>query len=96
MCVAVLILRKTEPDRPRPFKVPFCPWFPIAGILICLYLMVAVIEDLKTSALLFPLWLGIGVVIYFVYGYKQNRKAERGELELVEEDEAAAEISDVF
>lgn len=96
VCLGILILRKTEPDRPRPFKVPFCPWFPIAGILICLYLMVAVIEDLKTSALLFPLWLGIGVVIYFVYGYKQNRKAERGELELVEEDEAAAEISDVF
>ena len=36
VCVAVLILRKTQPDRPRPFKVPFSPWFPILGILCCI------------------------------------------------------------
>ena len=28
ICLAVLILRKTEPNRERPFKVPLCPWFP--------------------------------------------------------------------
>ena len=90
VCLGILILRKTEPDKPRSFKVPFCPWFPIAGILICLYLMVAVVEDLKTSALLFPVWLLIGVLIYAVYGYKRNRIAEKEEK--IEEPENAEEF----
>lgn len=76
VCVGVLILRKKDPDRHRPFRVPFCPWFPILGILICSYLMITAMKDLKTSATLFPVWIGIGVVIYFAYGYKKNRKVE--------------------
>ncbi len=63
ICIAVLILRKTEPDRPRPFKVPFCPWFPILGILTCLALMYCKFSAKATSALYFIVWLLIGVVI---------------------------------
>lgn len=59
VCVAVLILRKTDPDRPRPFKVPFAPVTPILGILCCGGLMVYSMKFLTTSALLFPLWLGL-------------------------------------
>lgn len=76
VCIAVLILRKTDPDRHRPFKVPFSPWFPILGILCCGGLMLYSIRFLTTSALLFPVWVGIGALIYFHYGYKKNRKAE--------------------
>lgn len=76
VCVAVLILRKTDPDRHRPFKVPFSPWFPILGIICCGGLMIYSMQFLTTSALLFPLWVGIGALIYFHYGYKKNRKAE--------------------
>lgn len=76
VCVGVLILRKADPDRHRPFKVPFCPWFPILGIVICSYLMISAMKDLKTSATLFPIWILVGVVIYFAYGYQKNRKVE--------------------
>lgn len=76
VCVAVLILRKTDPDRHRPFKVPFSPWFPILGIVCCSGLMIYSMQFLTTSTLLFPVWVGIGALIYFHYGYKKNRKAE--------------------
>ena len=39
VCVGVLVLRRTDPDLPRPFRVPFAPWIPGAGALTCLYLM---------------------------------------------------------
>lgn len=76
VCIAILILRKTDPDRHRPFRVPFVPLFPILGILTCGGLMVYSMKNLKTSATLFPIWLLIGVVIYVVYGYKTQRKIE--------------------
>ena len=76
ICVAVLILRKTEPDRARPFKVPLCPWFPIAGILICSFLMIVTLKTIKTSSLYFLLWLIVGFLIYALYGYKQKRLEE--------------------
>ena len=76
ICIAVLILRKTEPDRQRPFKVPFCPLLPVLGILTCGGLMVYSMNFLKTSSLYFPLWLIMGVAIYVVYGYKQKRLEE--------------------
>lgn len=76
VCVAVLILRKTDPDRHRPFKVPFSPFFPILGIVCCGGLMIFSMQFLTTSALLFPVWVGLGALIYFHYGYKKNRKLE--------------------
>lgn len=76
VCVAVLILRKTDPDRHRPFKVPFSPLFPSLGILCCGGLMIFSMQNLTTSALLFPVWVGLGALIYFHYGYKKNRKVE--------------------
>lgn len=76
VCVAVLILRKTDPDRHRPFKVPFSPLFPALGIICCGGLMIYSMQFLTTSALLFPVWVGLGALIYFHYGYKKNRKVE--------------------
>lgn len=86
VCVGILILRKTEPDRPRPFKVPCCPWFPIIGIVFCSGLMFVALREVKTSATLFPLWLVLGVVIYFLYGYQSNRKQEAIKLQKLEDD----------
>ncbi len=82
ICVAVLILRKIEPNRHRPFKVPFSPWFPLCGIICCGGLMIFSLKSLTTSAILFPIWLGIGALIYFHYGYKKNRKKEAKMLEI--------------
>ena len=77
ICIAVLILRKIDPDRHRPFKVPFSPLFPILGILTCGGLMVYSMKFLTTSSLYFPLWLLIGLAIYAGYGYKQKRLEEK-------------------
>ncbi len=80
ICIAVLILRKTDPDRLRPFKVPFSPLFPILGIITCGGLMVYSMKFLTTSSLYFPLWLLIGLLIYAGYGYNQKRLEEKAKL----------------
>jgi APA family basic amino acid/polyamine antiporter len=65
VCSGVLILRKTEPHIPRPFRTPGMPWVPIVGTLICFYLMSVL--PLATWIRLF-VWLAIGLTIYFTYG----------------------------
>lgn len=77
ICIAVLILRKTEPNRERPFKVPFCPWFPIAGVLTCLSLMYCKFHAKATSAVYFIAWLIIGLLIYALYSYGEKRRNEK-------------------
>ena len=76
VCVAVLILRKTDPDRPRPFKVPFSPVVPSLGIICCGGLMIYKSMQPSGSALLFPVWLGVGAMIYLLYGFVKNRMNE--------------------
>ena len=85
VCLAILILRKIDPDRPRPFKVPFCPWFPLAGILCCGGLMAFMMvtakgNSAKLSTELFFAWIIMGILIYATYGYRNNRKAENKEI----------------
>ena len=92
VCIGILILRKTEPDRPRPFKVPFCPWFPIIGIVFCSGLMFVALREVKTSAVLFPLWIVIGIAIYFAYGYQSNRKEEALKLKVIEQKPEKAKL----
>lgn len=88
VCVAILILRKIDPDRERPFKVPFCPWFPLMGIICCGGLMiysmvVAKGETAVISTMLFIAWVIIGALIYALYGYRKNREAELSASEAV-------------
>jgi APA family basic amino acid/polyamine antiporter len=70
VCTGVLILRKREPDRPRSFRVPFVPVVPILGILSCLYLMLGLP---RITWIRFGGWLVIGMVIYFLYGFRRSR-----------------------
>jgi APA family basic amino acid/polyamine antiporter len=65
VCTGVLILRKTAPDTPRPFKTPGMPWVPVIGTLICFYLLTGL--PLPTWIRLF-VWLAVGLTIYFSYG----------------------------
>jgi len=74
ICIAVIILRKTEPNLKRPFKVPFVPLFPILGIIACLSLMIYSLQQLTTSTVMFPLWIFIGALIYFGFSYKNLRR----------------------
>jgi len=80
VCITVLILRKTDPDRERPFKVPLVPLFPILGIVCSGGLSIYAIKDLTTSRVVFPLWIFMGILIYFMYSYGQHRKAENEKL----------------
>lgn len=70
VCAGVLVLRKVDPDRPRPFKVPFAPLTPILGIVTCLVLIIFGLPTIKTL-ILFAGWISIGMVFYFVYGFKK-------------------------
>ena len=76
VCIAVLILRHTDPDRPRPFKVPFSPVTPSLGIICCGGLMIYKSLEAGSSAMLFPVWLGMGAIIYLLYGFIKNRNNE--------------------
>lgn len=69
VCLGVLIMRKTQPDIPRSFKTPLVPWIPIAGILVCVYLMYALPAE---SWFRLSIWLALGLIIYFVYGKKNS------------------------
>jgi basic amino acid/polyamine antiporter, APA family len=72
----VIVLRKVEPDRPRPFRAPWVPVTPILAILSCLYLM---LQLPWLTWIRFALWLALGLVIYFLYGIRHSRLArERG------------------
>jgi APA family basic amino acid/polyamine antiporter len=65
VCTGVLILRRIEPQMPRPFMTPGMPWVPIVGTLVCFYLMSGL--PLPTWIRLF-VWLAVGFTIYFGYG----------------------------
>lgn len=73
VCAAILVLRKTDPDRPRPFRVPFSPLFPLLGVVTCSGLTIYSFIKLKTSAIYFSVWLLIGLIIYLIYGYRTQR-----------------------
>jgi APA family basic amino acid/polyamine antiporter len=65
----VLVLRRTQPERKRGFRVPLCPLLPILSIVFCLVLMLAL--PLETW-LRFFVWLAIGLGIYFLFGRRHS------------------------
>jgi APA family basic amino acid/polyamine antiporter len=72
VCGGVIILRVINPDLPRPFKVPFMPWFPLLGVFSCFYLML----NLATITWWrFWLWMAIGLIVYFCYSRKRSHAA---------------------
>jgi len=70
ICAAVLVLRRTHPDQPRPFKTPLMPWMAILGIGVNLLLMYSL--GWANWARL-GVWLAIGQIIYMVYGRRHSR-----------------------
>jgi len=67
--VGVLVLRKTEPELKRPFKVPFTPWIPLLAILMNLFLM-SRLDTITWTA--FLIWVIIGVLIYFTFSRRHS------------------------
>ncbi|EKD73729.1 MAG: hypothetical protein ACD_45C00210G0005 [uncultured bacterium] len=69
VCAGAILLRYTQPNLPRPFKLPFHPLIPVLGIIFCVALM------LNLPAITwwrFVIWIILGFVIYFVYSYKHS------------------------
>src|SRR5690606_28926687 len=74
--VGVIVLRYKDPDRRRPFRVPFVPFTPIISIVACLYLM---INLPWVTWVRFGIWLAVGIVIYFAYSMGHSRVRGRAE-----------------
>jgi APA family basic amino acid/polyamine antiporter len=70
VCAGVMVLRKRSPEIPRPFRAPWMPFTPIAGIVVALAMMLFL--PLVTWLRLI-VWLAVGLVIYFSYGRKHSR-----------------------
>ena len=74
VCIGVLVLRITEPDRPRPFRVPGVWFVTLGGASACFFVMYGLPAHAWPR---FGIWLVIGLVVYFVYGYR-NSTLRRG------------------
>lgn len=72
VCAGVIVLRKTQPNVPRPFKAPWGAFTPIMGMISCFYLMVGLPLDTWLRLLI---WLIIGFVIYFGYSIRRAGRA---------------------
>ena len=70
VCIAVMVLRKSNPAQPRPFRTPLVPVVPILGILFNGYMMYK-LGWVNWARLI--IWLIIGLVVYFTYGRKNSR-----------------------
>ncbi|MEO7085690.1 MAG: amino acid permease [Gemmatimonadaceae bacterium] len=74
VCIGVIVLRHTDPERKRPFRVPFVHPVGIVGAALCVYVM-AGLPGLTWAR--FGIWLLIGLILYFAYGFK-NSTLRRG------------------
>ena len=68
--LAVPILRRRRPELTRSFKVPWSPWLPWLSAAICLYLTLNLTAE---TWLRFLIWMAVGFLIYFAYGYRNSR-----------------------
>jgi APA family basic amino acid/polyamine antiporter len=70
VCAGVIVLRHTDPQRPRPFRTPLVPVVPLLGIASCFYLMLSLP---RLTWIRFGVWLALGLLIYVFYGVTHSR-----------------------
>jgi len=70
VCIGILVMRKKMPDAPRAFRTPLVPFVPIAGVLVCGYLMFSLETESWWRLLI---WLALGIIIYFFYGKRHSK-----------------------
>jgi len=75
VAIGIVVLRRTDPARPRPFRTPWVPWVPLGAILSCGYLM---LELPRVTWWRFGIWLVVGLLIYFGYGKHRSQMAKPG------------------
>jgi basic amino acid/polyamine antiporter, APA family len=74
VCAGVLVLRVKEPERPRPFRVPFVWIIAPLGVAACVFVMVGLPRQAWER---FGIWLVIGGIIYVAYGYRHSHLRNR-------------------
>ena len=72
--LGVIILRRTQPERQRVFRVPFVPWFPMISIILCGGLMMGLTV---ITWVRFVVWLVLGLMIYLLYSRRHSEFARR-------------------
>jgi len=70
VCIGIIILRRTQPDMPRPFRTPWVPFVPILGALVCVVQMFALPPD---TWIRLAIWMALGFAVYFGYGRKNSK-----------------------
>jgi APA family basic amino acid/polyamine antiporter len=65
--LGILVLRRTQPNLPRPFRTPWVPFVPIASAVIATLLMLSLPGETWVRL---AVWMAIGIALYFVYGAK--------------------------
>jgi basic amino acid/polyamine antiporter, APA family len=70
VCIAVMALRRTNPQQARPFRTPWVPFVPVMGIIFNGYMMYK-LGWVNWARLI--IWLVIGMVVYFTYSRKHSR-----------------------
>lgn len=68
-CIGIIIMRKSQPNLPRPFKTPLVPLVPVLGVIVNIGLM-AGLGAITWGA--FLIWMAIGLLVYFSYGRKSS------------------------
>jgi len=75
VALGIIVLRRKDPDRPRPFRTPWVPFLPLVSIGFCVYLILSL--PLLTK-LRFVAWLAVGGLIYFLYSVRHSRVRRLG------------------
>ncbi len=73
--LGVIVLRRTRPDLPRPFRMPLVPLLPILSALVSLVLMMSLPWSTWERLIL---WMVLGVAVYFGYGFRRSRLRSAG------------------
>ena len=74
VCAGVLVMRKTQPGVPRPFRTPMVPLVPVLGIIVCMAMMFGLGWSNWARLLV---WLIIGLLIYFGYSRRHSKVLAR-------------------
>jgi APA family basic amino acid/polyamine antiporter len=69
VCVAIPVMRHTQPDVERPFRVPWVPLLPLLGAVSCLVLMLGLPSENWLGVLV---WFTLGLAIYWFYGRRHS------------------------
>lgn len=70
VCIGILVLRKTNPEAPRPFRTPLVPLVPVLGVVVCVAMMASLpVQSWERLAI----WMALGVGVYFLYGKRHSK-----------------------